>query len=292
MSDWLVAQKVSTPDILGDIKKYCGVLLTAKEFDALEITNRRKLILITERLELVEHLLVIHNAISTNTKIKRRVFKPVNDNSESVEIESQLSCVLWGHDFAGANFDIEAIVFYLLLTCVDTIKGQPEFVSAFDWLCNPSNMSLLVNQDQQSLQKQLEDLQKKYGTDFGITRKFIEAFVDNLSDDLQQEIVESLAVVKVRDSKISQESMVAWNRRDVKGKLKKLGDRLYTIRSSFTHTSLRTFLPTQPLETVSKITGEQLLCKPNVNLLDLLIRVIQCLIKTQLIGATRQNNAI
>ena len=291
MSDWLVARKVQTPDILGDIERYCGVLLTAEEFDALESTNKDKLILIVERLEFIDHLLVLHKAISRNTTAKKHIIKPISDNSEFVEVETQLSCVLWGHDFAGANFDIEAIVFYLLLTCVDTIKGQPEFLNAFDWLCDSSNMRLLVNQEQQSLKEQLTNLREMYRADFGITRRFIEAFVDNLSDDLQQELVAALAVVKVRDSKITPESMAAWNRRDVKRKIKKLGDRLYAIRSSFTHKSLRTFLPVQPLETVPRLTGEQLLCKRGVNLLDLLVRVIQCLIETQLIGTTHQNSA-
>lgn len=291
MSDWLVARKVSTPDILSDVEKYCGILLTAEEFDSIEPTNANKLILLAERLEFIEHLLALHKVISQETIVKNRVVKPISGNREFVEVEDQLSCVLWGHDFAGANFDIEAMVFYLLLTCIDTIKGQPEYVDAFDWLSDPANMKLIENQDQTSLQAQLANLQVAYKTDFGITRRFVEAFVEDLPDDLQQQLVESLIVVKVRDGEITPESITAWNQREVRSKLKKLGGKLYAIRSSFTHKSLRTFLPVHPLEFALGLAGEQLLCKSGVSLLSLLAQTVRCLIKSQLVVQNNETSA-
>lgn len=290
MSDWLVTRNVSTPDVLGDIERYCGIALQPEEFQALESTTREKLILLAERLEFVHHLLVLRNVISQNTKVKKISVNPVADNGEFAKIQLHRSCVLWEHDFAGADFDIEAIIFYLLLTCIDTIKGQPEFVDAFDWLCNSLNVRLIANQDPESLQEQLTHLQETYRANFGITRRFIEAFVDDLSDDLKRELVANFMVAKVRDGEIITESMRAWNRRDVESKLKKLAGKLFSIRSSFTHMSWRTFLPVQPLETVHELTGGQLLCKSDVNLLNLLLQVVQCLIETQLIGANHQNS--
>jgi hypothetical protein len=253
-------------------------MLTEAEFNSLEQDTRDKLTVLVERLEFIEHLQILRKFIIRKTEVSRRIIT-LSDNPQLVE---EYTCVLLGHDLAGANFDIEAMIFYLLLTCIDTIKGQPKPVNVFDWLCEPSRLERIVNQDQPSLLLQMCSLKEIFRSDFGLSRRFKEAFACDLSDELQEELASSLVVCKVHDSEIDQDSLKAWNRRSTSDKSRKLSDTLYSIRSSFTHASVRTFFPVQCLDTVPSLNGEQLLCKLDANLLEMLTRVIKHLISTQL----------
>jgi hypothetical protein len=277
-ANWLVPQKVLTPNILSDIKKYCGVEITAEMFNALSPDIGKKLRTLAERLEFIEHLLVLRSFVYENSSQQRSVER-IDDQKSLVKVE--YSFILYGHDLAGANFDIEALIFYMLLTCVDTIKGQPDYEKPFDWLCQESNLETLANLDKELLIQRLKSLQENYSTSFSPTRLFIKAFTDDLSEELRDELLGSVMVVKVHDNKIVSDSLKAWHEREKKRKIKKLAEKFYEIRSLYTHSSIRTFWPVVPLGAVPSINGEQLLCKQGFNLLGTLNKIVVYLIKSQ-----------
>ena len=135
-SHWLAPSWVETPDIRADIEEYCGISFTEEQFTSLPDETQQKLRLLAERLEFVEHLLVLRDSVARmqQEKIVRK--------DDRVEIH--YSFKLWGHELAGVHFDIDALVFYLLLTVVDTIKGQSNHHDPFEWLIRTEHLQNLV----------------------------------------------------------------------------------------------------------------------------------------------------
>ena len=91
MSNWLVPPKVETPNIIEDIENYCGI--SREEFERNGEKEKKKLILLAERLEFVEHLSKIRDFFSEKTKKKEKIEgefilpKNLNKNDFSEEVE-------------------------------------------------------------------------------------------------------------------------------------------------------------------------------------------------------------
>lgn len=265
---WLAPKKISTPNLIDDIEKYLGKSISDK-YVTLDSDLKSKVRVLTERLEFVDHLFVFAEFVKRNSSIKNESIEEKTINGDKVRIvKRDFEFILYKKDLAGANFDIEALIFYLLVTCVDTLKGQPTYVDPFDWLKNELDVK---NND---IQEHLESLKEKYKEEFGLSRRFKEAFTIDIDSEVQDDLINNLISVKLKSSKINQGSLNAWNERDKAGKLNKIANTLYQIRSSYTHTSIRTFLPSQPLEIVPDLNGEYLLCDSKVRFVNLMKRVI------------------
>lgn len=265
---WLAPKKISTPNLIEDIEKYLGKSISDK-YETLNQDLKNKITVLTERIEFVDHLFVFGEFVKRNSSIKNQTkVETIIDGKNATLIKRDFEFVLYKKDLAGANFDIEALIFYLLITCIDTLKGQPQYVDPFDWLKNEIDIS---NND---ILGQLDSLKEKYKEDFGLSRRFKEAFTTDIDTEVQNALINNLISVKLNNSKINQDSLKAWDEKDKEGKLNKIANTLYQIRSSYTHTSIRTFLPSQPLEFVPDLNGEHLLCNSNVRFVDLMKKVI------------------
>ena len=277
---WLAPKWVSTPDLLADVERYCGISFTDEEFASLPIDLQRKLRLVTERLEFVEHLLVLREFVERMQRREEERRRATLDNGQEGLLRTiNYSFILWGHELAGAHFDIEALVFYLLLTIIDTIKGQSTYINPFDWLVQPNNLQKLINLQENHLREQLEALKREHRANFGLSKRFIEAFTNDLPAYLRNKFITCVAVVKVKDGKVNSESLQSWEAKSEGDKIKKIAEHLYQIRSSFTHASMRTFLPTVPLSSNPELSGKQLLCRPGCSLLSLIRESIKALIR-------------
>jgi len=280
---WLAPPIVATPNIWEDVKKYCGVQYTQDEFNGLEKKIKDKLTVLAERLEFIDHLLLLWRFIYKNTESVKKIER-IDDEKSNVTTDYRF--ILNGHDLAGAQFDIEALVFYLLITCVDTIKVL-DYKEPFEWLSEKAEL-LAQKNDESSVRVELKNLNEEYKAKYGLSKRFKEAFTDNLSEKLQDKLIESLIFVSVERGEIRKDSLTAWNELNQREKIKKLADKLYKIRSDFTHSSIRTFLPAGPLSSVPSLKGKYLLCKMDFNLIDTLTEIIQYLIQTQLIDSNKK----
>jgi len=292
MSNWLVPPKVETPNIIEDIENYCGI--SREEFERNGEKEKKKLILLAERLEFVEHLSKIRDFFSKMTKVDIRIEKTEEGH---ILFKRDFSLHLCGHDFSGVHMDIDSLIFYLLITCIDTIKNSDKY-DVFDWLKENIDIKKLKkiakNESIGELQSYVDELKKKYKEDFGLTKNFTRAFTEDLSEEMQNKIVDSVIVVTVNKVKVEkteeglklnyEELWENWTRETLKKRLKKFADYLYNARSKFTHRSMRTFFPSIRAEEIVPILQKErkknlLLLKEGVSLNDLLKEVIKELIK-------------
>ena len=228
---WLAPSLVETPDVVGDVRKYIDPAFTANAFSEMAPENQHKLTVLVERLEFIDRLSVIASVLRRQRTTAVRDTPLKGGMAKRTET---YSIVVNGHDFAGFDFDTDALVVYLLLTCIDTLKGQARYLTAFEWLKDRISPGSTPD---------LDTLRKEYENQYGLSKRFKEAFTDDCSEEIKDELVANLAVVKVASQEVKKESAQAWEKRKDEEKLMRIASELYSVRSRFTHTSLRTFSP-------------------------------------------------
>lgn len=264
---WLAPKKIYTENIIEEIEKYLGKSIS-DNYETLNTDLKDKIRVLTERIEFIEHLLVFAEFIKKNSKIKKRTVEELTNDKDSVLVKIDYEFILLKKNLAGANFDIEALIFYLLVTCIDTLKGKPQYRNPFEWLTDK------IDTKNEDIRNQLKKLKEEYKNEFGLSHRFIEVFTKDIDTEVQNELINNLISVKLNDSKINKNSLKAWERSSDESKLRKIANTLYDIRSSYTHTSIRTFLPSQPLKYVPNLNGEYLLCHKQARFVDLMKKVI------------------
>lgn len=234
-NEWLAPRHVETPNIVADIAQFIYPGFTQVIFDGLELNERNKLTVVAERLEFIEHLAKVAALIAKHKSVTTDKKPPADGR---IEVVVRYSIKIEGHEFAGFDFDSDALSIYLLLTCIDTIKGQPNYINVFDWLKNRCTNKLDTDWDM---------LSNEYEHKFGLSKRFKEAFTNDCSLALQNTISKNYAVVRIASQNIKNESALAWEKRSETDKVKCIASKLYAIRSRFTHASFRSFSPAVPV---------------------------------------------
>lgn len=273
-------KRVVTPEILDDIATYCGTK-ARNRFDTLDEPMQEKLIVLAERLEFVEDLTVLRRLLAERKAPTTPRVERADSSRLKVTVPEKLE---WeGHDLAGVDHDLEALALYLLLTCIDTIKGQPVYVKPFTWLIDQSGE--LAEKEEEEIASLLADMGKTYRESYGLRRRFVEAFTQDLADfTLREEVASSFAVVSVRNGQINTASGKAWEQKSTDQRLKKIADKLYDIRSRYTHTSVRSFFPSVPVSRIPDLEGRTLLQRREARPLARILREVilhlteQCLL--------------
>lgn len=270
-----------TPDELSDIKKYLFPEVSSSFddtiFPSLEKPVIKKLILISERLEFVQNLKTLEDDISnkhsnkTSTKIQ---------NGIKICTET-FSCTYLGNDFSGVQFDIDAIRIYLLITCLDTIAGQSEYIDPFVFI-----LSDMQNDNSNSLtQEKLESLGSLYKESFSLSKNFKKQFINNLHDNLKNKWIENFCVSATVGScdgknhigEFNKESYASWYDKNTNEKISSIASALYDMRSQFTHTSLRNISPNLDIRSALKNHSKHLIRLNNIHLDTMLIATLRCL---------------
>jgi len=233
--NWLAPSHVETPNVVEAIAKYVDPRVDTALYDGMDVDTCYKLRVLAERLEFIDHLSTISARIMTHRRATTS-HMPLTGNK--VKVVETYSAVINGHDFAGFDYDSDALIIYLLLTCVDTVKGQTKYVNPFHWLkgrCSPGEQ---INWD---------DLSLEYERDYGLSKRFRQAFTQDCFEPLRDALVADFAVVKIAGQKIKPESTVAWENRSPAEQVERIASELYSIRSGFTHVSSRSFSPATPV---------------------------------------------
>ena len=279
---------VSTPNREEDVNRYFVVEGDREpDLEDLSKDDRKKLTLLAERLEFIEHMQVIAKKFRCLRKEKRHVEK-LDEHHVKVTVNYEIA--LWDHDFAGVDFDIEALVLYLMLTCVDTVKGPPKgHVESFKWLARNHADHIAGLQDREAVAEFLASVSAVYSNDYGLSRRFKAAFTSDLNDELQEQLITRFAAVKLAPGEVPQTSRDAWEDRSPEGKIKKMADTLYSMRSTFTHSSIRRFPPIQPVATLEDHTDYVVVqLQPGEALVDVLRRVVVYLTRKLVLGMVEE----
>jgi len=259
--NWYGPKKVQTPNIEDDIRKYLGENLLEKWTITTDNELKQKIIIVVERLDFISHLKSIAMIVREKSK---RTPKIIADNIFQVSFE----CNFRGHNYGGLQFDIEALDYYLHLSCIDAIQSQPSYKSAFEWLEN--SIERYANKTTAELSTLIKQDKSKYSDEYGLNKNFVKAFVEDISEELRIKICEILIVVKAKDGFITPQSYDTWIAKTQSQKLKKIANKLYELRSQYTHTNIRSFLPVTDIETIPDLNGEILLCQ-KCNPMELLL---------------------
>jgi len=273
-------QTVITPHIDKDREKYINKDIN-KYYNKLPEPIQKKVDLLTERLELIEHLERVVCIVKEKQTFKVDIYD--DEKIGKTVCKKTYALIIGDHDFAGFDNDIESLIFYLLLSTIDTIKGQPkqnEFKDVFTWIKEDlkiwDKIKLLFNTDSYA---------KKYKEEQGgLSKNFIAAFTDDITEQTKQNIIDSLIVVKVENGKIDPQNIQKWNNKNQEDKLKVIGNKLYEIRCSFTHSSMRTFFPSVPQKFAYPVSDKKMLLSKDKNILCLLKNVIKELITNHLLS--------
>lgn len=263
--DWNGPNKIVTPNIEEDIEKFLGEKIIEAYKKCANQEYKEKIQFITERLEFIEGMKIFANYIR---KTSRHQIKKIDHGITDTFKNNFLN-----YDFAGFDYDIEALNYYLYLSCIDAIQSQPNFIKTFDWI--KENAIRFENKSESELVSILEEADKEYSETYGVNKNFKKAFTDDITESLKEELCESLMVVKIKNAKITDDSVDAWKNRDLDAKLSKIATTLYNQRSKYTHENIRSFLPSSSLTTMPKNEGEYLLCKKDKQIDSLLLKVIK-----------------
>mgnify|MGYP006971749813 CR=1 FL=1 len=233
--NWRAPHVVKTPKIVPDIAKYIDKDVTQEKYNGLDANTQRRLDVLAERLEFIDHLstlselLVRHQSASAD-------HPPLA--GEETKVVTEYSAIIGGHDFAGFNFDADALIVYLLLTCVDTVKGKAKYMDVFDWL---------KGRQPEEYRADWDKLSDEYKQAYGLSQRFRRAFTEDCSQGIRKEIAEDFAVVKIASQKVTAPSIEAWEKRSQARRVDRVARELYDIRSGFTHASIRSFSPRVPV---------------------------------------------
>ncbi len=280
-NEWLVQRHVETPNVVADITQFIAPEFTQANFDTLGSNECYKLTVLAERLEFIEHLTEVSVLLVKHKRTKRNQ-TPLHDGR--IMVNETYSIMIDRHEFAGFDFDSDALSVYLLLTCIDTIKGQPNYVNSFDWLKKRCENESSLDWDM---------LSDEYDQEHGLSKRFKEAFTNDCSPELRKAIAENFAVARIAAQNIKSESASAWNERSEIDRVKRIASELYTIRSRFTHASLRSFSPMVPVSNSLDIKGPVLLKRLNgPPLKQVLTDVIKYLAKIHIIDRNRGQHGV
>lgn len=263
--EWLVPSEVETPNIEDDIQQYLGDEILEKWKVSSNADTKKAIVFITERLDFISHLNTFREyAIKNSTK------QPLLKSNGELWVTYNFE--MDGHDFSGIQFDIEALVLYLLMTCIDAIQTQPKYHSAFEWLLNRTDD--YVNKSKDQFVELLKKDQNQYDELYGLSKNFRLAFTNGISETLRTRIVENLIVAKFENNGINKESFAAWESKSGSEKIRKIANSLYHLRSKYTHNNIRSFMPRMSFG-ARTLHGEFLLCKKGFSLENMLLEVIK-----------------
>lgn len=269
--EYLVQSDIETPTIDEDV--YRLVLHGVAESGIKQIDDSRLKVL-AERLEFIESLEILMSEIKTQHNNQTQRIQGHGNNS--VKITQQFNCCWLNHDFSGCHKDIESLIIYLLISCIDTIMGQQNFKDPFDWLLKEKG-SLPKNE------KDVKNFQEEYREKYGLARRFRSAFIEHLDPDLQDQWIEAVVCASINgptgisSSSVDSVSLDAWEKSNKDNKMKSIANTLYSMRSEFTHASIRSFLCDTPVHMVSSKRNKSLIAIGHVDLIELLKSTIRSL---------------
>ena len=273
---WLAPRRVETPDVAVDVATYIDPDFTSDDLGSLSSDCQQKLTVLAERLEFIDHLSRLSEMLQTHKTVKV-TDTPVGTGA--IKRTESYTIIFNGHDFAGFDFDADALIVYLLLTCIDTLKGQTPYKSAFEWLKAKASIGCSMDWDA---------LCKEYEREYGLSKRFREAFTVDCSQAIRDALTDNLAVVKVGSQCVKHESAQAWDERTKEEKLDRIVSELYSIRSRFTHTSLRSFSPEIPVAKSLEVRGAVLVQRVGApSLREMLINTVKDLAINLLITPQR-----
>lgn len=271
-SEWGFPKKVQTPNIEEDIEKYLSKAILSKYSACTNKETKDKIVRVTEMLEFIDHLDSISAYLHSIDKKELKIIGGVHNIISHIEFHA--------HDYSGFDFDCEALKVYLLLSLIDTCMGQEKHLPPKDFLKKELKES--------NSKVEVIDLLEQYDDKYGLSKNFKRAFTDYISPSLKKEICFSLFYFKpTKEDNVLEkieERYSEWEEKNDEEKLKTIAAGLYSIRSKYTHSNIRSFIPNRNNNQISAGDRECFICKKGKCFDELLKQVIVDLVNSILDG--------
>lgn len=231
---WKIPKQITTPNIEDDIER----LLSTEILQLFKLCedNEKKMRLhrIVEMLDFADHLMNFREYLLNINKPTIRISKGIAYRDDYIQFN--------GHDYSGCEFDIEAFVYYTYVSVIDTSMAKSAtYVS-------PKSFFEKSIHEVNTTKAKVLTLCDEYNKIYGLSRNFKEVFTTRISYQLQEKFANGIMVLsderKTYYTKAEIDKRLAeWQKKDVNDRMKKIANCLYSIRSSYTHSNIRSFIP-------------------------------------------------
>ena len=262
--NWIKPSVVSTPNIEDDIRNLLSEDILSMYQECPDADKRKRIVRITEMLDYANHLSAFSSFLCRINEPTSRIVGNIQYIDDHIEFE--------GHDYSGCEFDIEAMVYFLYVSIIDTCMAKSDtFYPVKSFLDNK------IKGDTVS-KSELLTLCDEYMELYGLSKNFQEVFMSRISDGLKSQFVDNILILGGRKNDYTRDEIEqkwqVWQQADINVRLKKIASTLYSIRSQYTHSNIRSFVPKREWDSVSLHHATIYLVKEGCDVLKLLKAVI------------------
>lgn len=262
--NWIKPSVVSTPNIEDDIRNLLSEDILSMYQECPDADKRKRIVRITEMLDYANHLSAFSSFLCRINEPTSRIVGNIQYIDDHIEFE--------GHDYSGCEFDIEAMVYFLYVSIIDTCMAKSDtFYPVKSFLDNK------IKGDTVS-KSELLTLCDEYMELYGLSKNFQEVFMSRISDDLKSQFVDNILILGGRKNDYTRDEIEqkwqVWQQADINVRLKKIASTLYSIRSQYTHSNIRSFVPKREWDSDSLHHATIYLVKEGCDVLKLLKAVI------------------
>ena len=262
--NWIKPSVVSTPNIEDDIRNLLSEDILSMYQECPDADKRKRIVRITEMLDYANHLSAFSSFLCRINEPTSRIVGNIQYIDDHIEFE--------GHDYSGCEFDIEAMVYYLYVSIIDTCMAKSDtFYPVKSFLDNKIKGDTLSKSELLTLCDEYMEL-------YGLSKNFQEVFMSRISDDLKSQFVDNILILGGRKNDYTRDEIEqkwqVWQQADINVRLKKIASTLYSIRSQYTHSNIRSFVPKREWDSDSLHHATIYLVKEGCDVLKLLKAVI------------------
>lgn len=262
--NWIKPSVVSTPNIEDDIRNLLSEDILSMYQECPDADKRKRIVRITEMLDYANHLSAFSSFLCRINEPTSRIVGNIQYIDDHIEFE--------GHDYSGCEFDIEAMVYYLYVSIIDTCMAKSDtFYPVKSFLDNK------IKGDTVS-KSELLTLCDEYLELYGLSKNFQEVFMSRISDGLKSQFVDNILILGGRKNDYTRDEIEqkwqVWQQADINVRLKKIASTLYSIRSQYTHSNIRSFVPKREWDSDSLHHATIYLVKEGCDVLKILKAVI------------------
>ena len=262
---WKIPKQITTPNFEDDIERLLSteILRLFKLCDDKE--KKMRLHRIVEMLDFADHLMNFSEYLKSINKPTIRIENGTCEVKDNIRFNE--------HDYSGCEFDIEAFVYYTYVSVIDTSMAKSTtYVS-------PKSFFMKNIHEGNITKAKVLTLCDEYNKTHGLSRNFKEVFTTRISNELQEKFANGIMVLsderKTDYTKAEIDKCWAeWQKKDVKDRMKKIASCLYSIRSSYTHSNIRSFIPSLCWDRDTLSHNTKYLIQNDMDLLEMLKSVI------------------
>ena len=262
---WKIPKQTVTPNLQVDISRLLSTEILQLVRQCTDHSKIARIRRITEMLDFSDHLLNFREYLINVNNPTIRISKGIAYRDDHIQFN--------GHDYSGCEFDIEAFIYYIYVSIIDTSMAKNSTYLLIKNFLEKEISEKSITKDDVLV------LCDKYNEVYGLSKNFREVFETRISHELQEKFANGILVLsdnrKTDYTKVEiDKRWIEWQKTDVRIRMKKIASCLYSIRSSYTHSNIRSFIPSICWDRETLSHNTKYLIQNDMDLLEMLKSVI------------------